>query len=139
MAQAVLVALRAVEGLGEGVTFPAFHAVLGRWVPREERSTLATFAFAGAQFGTVVSDKKKKETVKPDLAIGKPRSFFCFFDRPVCRARSTHQEMQSGDWHAAIRPVCRARCRARCRAYQQSSCISSCRSPTTVLSCKHAR
>lgn len=52
----VLIALRVLEGLFEGVTFPAFHAVLGRWVPIHERTKYSTLAYAGAQFGTVVSN-----------------------------------------------------------------------------------
>ena len=50
-----LVGLRVLEGIGEGVTFPAFHAVLGQWVPMHERSKFGTFAYSGAAFGTVVS------------------------------------------------------------------------------------
>ena len=37
----VLIALRVMEGIFEGVTCPAFHAVLGRWVPPHERTKYA--------------------------------------------------------------------------------------------------
>lgn len=50
-----LVALRALEGLGEGVTFPAMHAMWSSWAPPLERSKLLTISYAGAQLGTVIS------------------------------------------------------------------------------------
>ncbi|XP_017908354.1 PREDICTED: sialin isoform X2 [Capra hircus] len=50
-----LVALRALEGLGEGVTYPAMHAMWSSWAPPLERSKLLSISYAGAQLGTVVS------------------------------------------------------------------------------------
>jgi len=50
-----LVLVRVVEGLGEGVTFPAMHAMLAVWVPPHERSRLAGLVYSGAQLGTVLS------------------------------------------------------------------------------------
>ena len=50
-----LVLVRIVEGLGEGVTFPAMHAMLAVWVPPQERSRLAGLIYGGAQAGTVLS------------------------------------------------------------------------------------
>uniref|UniRef100_A0A4W3H040 Sialin n=1 Tax=Callorhinchus milii TaxID=7868 RepID=A0A4W3H040_CALMI len=50
-----LIALRVLEGLGEGVTFPAMHAIWSKWAPPLERSRLISVSYAGAQFGTVVS------------------------------------------------------------------------------------
>ena len=32
------VALRILEGIGEGVTYPAMHALMAKWVPLTERS-----------------------------------------------------------------------------------------------------
>ncbi|XP_060594913.1 sialin-like [Ruditapes philippinarum] len=49
----VFIAVRVLEGLGEGVTFPAMHAMWGKWAPLYERSKLAGFSYAGAQLGTV--------------------------------------------------------------------------------------
>ena len=49
------IAIRVLEGLGEGVTFPAMHAMIAKWIPLTERSKLITFINAGAQFGTIVS------------------------------------------------------------------------------------
>ncbi|XP_070274334.1 sialin isoform X3 [Myotis yumanensis] len=50
-----LIALRALEGLGEGVTFPAMHAMWSSWAPPLERSKLLSISYAGAQLGTVIS------------------------------------------------------------------------------------
>ncbi|XP_018427505.1 PREDICTED: sialin [Nanorana parkeri] len=50
-----LIALRALEGLGEGVTFPAMHAMWSSWAPPLERSRLLSLSYAGAQLGTVFS------------------------------------------------------------------------------------
>lgn len=68
-------AIRIVEGIFEGVTFPCIHAVFSKWAPPHERSRsnktiafhltkiilitfvcpVATISFAGAYAGTVVS------------------------------------------------------------------------------------
>ncbi|XP_008577116.1 PREDICTED: sialin isoform X2 [Galeopterus variegatus] len=50
-----LIVLRALEGLGEGVTFPAMHAMWSTWAPPLERSKLLSISYAGAQLGTVIS------------------------------------------------------------------------------------
>ncbi|XP_048661657.1 sialin isoform X3 [Marmota marmota marmota] len=52
---AALIVLRALEGLGEGVTFPAMHAMWSSWAPPLERSKLLSISYAGAQLGTVIS------------------------------------------------------------------------------------
>ena len=49
------IALRVLEGLGEGVTYPAMHALMAKWAPLQERSRTVSVIAAGAQFGTVVS------------------------------------------------------------------------------------
>ncbi|KAG8582002.1 hypothetical protein GDO81_007887 [Engystomops pustulosus] len=50
-----LIAVRALEGFGEGVTFPAMHAMWSSWAPPLERSRLLSLSYAGCQLGTVVS------------------------------------------------------------------------------------
>ncbi|XP_056154473.1 sialin isoform X1 [Lampris incognitus] len=50
-----LFALRALEGFGEGVTFPAMMAMWARWAPPLERSRLMTLSGAGANFGAFVA------------------------------------------------------------------------------------
>nr|XP_022911240.1 putative inorganic phosphate cotransporter isoform X2 [Onthophagus taurus] len=51
-----LIVLRVLEGAGEGTTFPALNALLGKWVPPSEKSKIGTLVFAGSQIGTIVSN-----------------------------------------------------------------------------------
>lgn len=48
-------AIRILEGVFEGVTYPCVHAILSKWAPPLERSRLATIAFSGSYVGTVFS------------------------------------------------------------------------------------
>ncbi|XP_037809154.1 sialin [Lucilia sericata] len=51
----MLLAVRIIEGIFEGVTFPCIHAVWSRWSPPLERSRMASIAFAGNYAGTVIA------------------------------------------------------------------------------------
>ncbi|KAM3596534.1 uncharacterized protein V6R79_016204 [Siganus canaliculatus] len=50
-----LFALRALEGFGEGVTFPAMMSMWARWAPPLERSRLTTMSGSGANFGAFMA------------------------------------------------------------------------------------
>uniref|UniRef100_A0A3B4BM01 Sialin n=1 Tax=Periophthalmus magnuspinnatus TaxID=409849 RepID=A0A3B4BM01_9GOBI len=50
-----LFGLRALEGFGEGVTFPAMMAMWARWAPPLERSRLMSFSGSGGNFGAFVA------------------------------------------------------------------------------------
>ncbi|XP_077586494.1 sialin [Stigmatopora nigra] len=50
-----LIAVRILEGVGEGVTFPAMYSMWAAWAPPLERSRLLTISYIGAQIGTVVA------------------------------------------------------------------------------------
>ncbi|CAH0392613.1 unnamed protein product [Bemisia tabaci] len=50
-----LIALRILEGVFEGVTFPCIHAVWSEWAPPMERTQLASIAFSGCFVGMVVA------------------------------------------------------------------------------------
>ncbi|XP_008291105.1 sialin [Stegastes partitus] len=50
-----LFGLRALEGFGEGVTFPAMMSMWARWAPPLERSRLMTLSGSGANFGAFVA------------------------------------------------------------------------------------
>lgn len=50
-----LFALRALEGFGEGVTFPAMMAIWARWAPPLERSRLMSFSGSGGNFGAFLA------------------------------------------------------------------------------------
>ncbi|XP_071385715.1 sialin isoform X2 [Centroberyx affinis] len=49
-----LIATRVLEGIGEGVTFPAMYAMWAAWAPPMERSRLLTISYT-AQLGTVIA------------------------------------------------------------------------------------
>ncbi|KAB0797496.1 hypothetical protein PPYR_08489 [Photinus pyralis] len=51
----LLIAIRVIEGIFEGVTYPCIHAVWAEWVPLLERSRLAAIGFSGSYVGTVVA------------------------------------------------------------------------------------
>lgn len=46
----LFIVVRILEGVAEGVTFPAMHAMLARWIPPEERSKFAAIVYAGKDF-----------------------------------------------------------------------------------------
>ncbi|XP_065326517.1 sialin-like [Pelmatolapia mariae] len=50
-----LFALRALEGFGEGVTYPAMMAIWARWAPPLERSRLISMSGSGGSFGAFVA------------------------------------------------------------------------------------
>ncbi|XP_031735090.1 sialin isoform X1 [Anarrhichthys ocellatus] len=50
-----VIAVRVLEGIGEGVTFPSMYTMWAAWAPPLERSRLLTISYIGAQLGTVVS------------------------------------------------------------------------------------
>ncbi|KAG4070847.1 hypothetical protein HA402_011073 [Bradysia odoriphaga] len=50
----ILIIVRVVQGLVEGVTYPACHGIWRFWAPPLERSRLATIAFSGSYAGIVI-------------------------------------------------------------------------------------
>ncbi|XP_032683850.1 LOW QUALITY PROTEIN: uncharacterized protein LOC116850093 [Odontomachus brunneus] len=42
-------------GFTQGCLLPCVHTLLSKWAPPSERARLGTFAYAGAQFGTVIA------------------------------------------------------------------------------------
>ncbi|CAH0769333.1 unnamed protein product [Bemisia tabaci] len=49
-----LIAARIIEGIFEGVSYPATHGLWSRWAPPAERSRLVSISFSGSYFGTVI-------------------------------------------------------------------------------------
>ncbi|XP_077994605.1 vesicular glutamate transporter 2-like [Glandiceps talaboti] len=50
----MVIAVRIVQGLVEGVTYPAAHGMWSHWAPPMERSRLVTLSFSGSYAGAVV-------------------------------------------------------------------------------------
>ncbi|GIX96269.1 hypothetical protein CDAR_277921 [Caerostris darwini] len=74
----VFIAVRVLEGFGEGVTFPAICATISRWSPIVERSRISTFIFIGAQIGNVISMPVSGLLCSTDLLGGWPSVFYVF-------------------------------------------------------------
>ncbi|XP_067665281.1 sialin-like [Haliotis asinina] len=74
----VFIAVRVLEGIGEGVTFPAMHAMWGNWAPILERSKLAGFSYAGAQLGVVFSMPVSGLLCASSFLGGWPSVFYVF-------------------------------------------------------------
>ena len=55
IAFSLLIAMRVLLGLGEGVNFPAIHSITARWVPAEERARVIALNFSGIHLGTVTA------------------------------------------------------------------------------------
>lgn len=73
-----LVLVRILEGISEGVTFPSMHAMLARWVPKNERSRFAAVVYNGANFGTVISIPLTGYLCNLEWMDGWPLSFYLF-------------------------------------------------------------
>lgn len=50
----VLMAVRIIEGIFEGVTFPCIQDVWSRWCPPHERSRASSISVSGTYAGTVI-------------------------------------------------------------------------------------
>ncbi|OWR40838.1 hypothetical protein KGM_200810 [Danaus plexippus plexippus] len=72
------IVVRVLEGLGEGVTYPAMHAMLSRWIPPLERSKFAAYVYAGSNIGTVISLPISGWLCTLDFAGGWPLCFYIF-------------------------------------------------------------
>ncbi|XP_063225600.1 putative inorganic phosphate cotransporter isoform X2 [Bacillus rossius redtenbacheri] len=73
-----LLAIRFIQGLGEGPIVPCTHAMLAKWIPPNERSRMGAFVYAGAQFGTVVSMPLSGLLSEYGFAGGWPSIFYVF-------------------------------------------------------------
>uniref|UniRef100_A0AAR5PKJ7 Sialin n=2 Tax=Dendroctonus ponderosae TaxID=77166 RepID=A0AAR5PKJ7_DENPD len=51
----LLICVRVIEGIFEGVTYPSVAGLWSKWAPPLERSGLMMFASAGSYFGTVIA------------------------------------------------------------------------------------
>jgi len=71
----VLIAVRILMGLGEGVAFPATYNLLGRWVPPEERTRAASFNLSAIPMGTLLA---VSTTPVIALTFGWPAVFYIF-------------------------------------------------------------
>src|SRR5205807_9974211 len=52
---ALLLTIRALMGVGEGVNFPAIFSICARWTRTNERSRALTLNYSGIYLGTVIA------------------------------------------------------------------------------------
>ncbi|XP_030567768.1 putative inorganic phosphate cotransporter [Drosophila novamexicana] len=74
----LLVLVRILEGMGEGVTYPAMHAMLAHWIPPLERNKFAAIVYAGSNIGTVISMPLTGWLCSQDFLGGWPSAFYIF-------------------------------------------------------------
>lgn len=51
-----LIALRVLEGVFEGTTYPAVNTLLAAWIPKHERSRASALVYGGAQIGNIAAN-----------------------------------------------------------------------------------
>uniref|UniRef100_A0A0A1WNA6 Sialin n=1 Tax=Zeugodacus cucurbitae TaxID=28588 RepID=A0A0A1WNA6_ZEUCU len=103
----MLVLVRVLEGMGEGVTYPAMHAMLAHWIPPLERNKFAAIVYAGSNIGTVISMPLAGWLCSLDFLGGWPSAFYIFgllgivwfifwmylvYDKPSVHPRISYKE-----------------------------------------------
>lgn len=73
-----LVLVRVLEGMAEGVTYPAMHVMLAHWIPPLERNKFAAVVYAGSNVGTVLSLPITGWLCSVDFLGGWPLAFYIF-------------------------------------------------------------
>lgn len=73
-----LIVVRVIEGLAEGMTFPAMSSMQGKWTPEMERSFLPVIANSGAIFGSVVVLPVTGFLCDSNFLGGWPSAFYVF-------------------------------------------------------------
>ncbi|KAL9958324.1 hypothetical protein ACROYT_G035326 [Oculina patagonica] len=74
----MLILVRVVEGLGQGVAFPAMHAMWSSWAPPLERSKLCTLSYSGLTIGTILGMPFAGLLCASDIWGGWPSVFYIF-------------------------------------------------------------
>lgn len=73
-----LIAIRVLQGLGEGVTYPAMHTMLAYWTPKFERSTATALVHAGAHVGAMAALTFSGFLASSNFLGGWPAVFYVF-------------------------------------------------------------
>ena len=74
----MVIALRVLEGISEGVTVPSMYVLLSCWIPPLERSRAVTFISAGGEFGVVTAISLSGVLCDHGFAGGWPSVFYVF-------------------------------------------------------------
>ncbi|KAF8787087.1 putative inorganic phosphate cotransporter like protein [Argiope bruennichi] len=73
-----VVAIRILEGIGEGLTFPAVAHAMSNWSPKFERSRVSTIIFLGIPIGSIIGSPISGYLSSTDLFGGWPSTFYLF-------------------------------------------------------------
>ncbi|GIY03572.1 hypothetical protein CEXT_105081 [Caerostris extrusa] len=71
-----LIAIRALEGLAQGVTLPAINYMVGQWAPDSEKGVLNTLVHAGVNVGTIAAMPLTAFLCDSGLFGGWPSAFY---------------------------------------------------------------
>ncbi|CAH1775915.1 unnamed protein product [Owenia fusiformis] len=74
----LIIAVRVLEGMAQGVLFPAMWALLGKWCPPLESSKIAGIVTAGCSFGSIISQPVSGLLCDYGFAGGWPSVFYVF-------------------------------------------------------------
>ncbi|XP_076362088.1 sialin-like isoform X6 [Tachypleus tridentatus] len=77
--------LRILEGIGEGITYPALNVMFARWIPLQERSTVISLVGTGANLGTVVTLPVAAVLCNCEFGEGWPTVFYLFEHPTILR------------------------------------------------------
>ncbi|KRY84521.1 Sialin [Trichinella pseudospiralis] len=73
-----LIFVRVLEGLAEGVTFPACQAILASWVPPMERTKVPVLTISGCFIGTVITFMTSGVMADMNFLGGWPSVFYIY-------------------------------------------------------------
>ncbi|XP_077519278.1 sialin-like isoform X2 [Amblyomma americanum] len=104
----VVVAIRVLQGLAEGVVFPAMHCMIAMWTPITSRSRVISIVQSGADVGAVVAMMASGVLAESTFLGGWPSIFYVFgfagvvwfiawcflvYDTPSQHPRISHEEL----------------------------------------------
>ncbi|GFT53055.1 hypothetical protein NPIL_74121, partial [Nephila pilipes] len=72
------IVLRALEGLGEGITFPAMTSVISQWAPKMERSRITSIIYSGTGLGGALGMSLTGWLCSTNFLGGWPSVFYAF-------------------------------------------------------------
>lgn len=105
----LMIVIRFIAGVGEGVTFPAYYTLFSNWIPQQERSASLAITSSGSHFGVIATMPAAAWLCEHGFSGGWPSVFyvfgmvgcawFCFwavlvFDRPESHPCITPHEQK---------------------------------------------
>ncbi|XP_055943016.1 sialin-like [Argiope bruennichi] len=103
-----VVVIRILEGIGEGLTFPALIHAISNWSPKFERSRISSIIALGIPIGNIIGSPISGYLSSSDLFGGWPSTFYLFgtigcvwfllwcilaFETPECHPRISKTEL----------------------------------------------